>query len=459
MPRSNSLAARGMAAAVLVITLLLAQAQTIDAAGPSGTHGPTISGVAASTVSKNAATITWSLNVPATGQVEYGKTKAYGRLSTPELSYKYRTHVQTLSGLSPGTLYHFRVMSKNAAGGRTVSQDHTFTTLGARHKHTPKPGRKRHHHGIPVPGSIDASGGSDVSGALQRFVDGVPNGSTIVFKAGGTYRVSHGLRLAGRHDLVFAGNGATIQTTGAGDDILASPFVVDQGSQHITIRDLSLVGNDPDAGTAYTFHRGLENQMGVAIYGAFDVEIANVSMKRFYSDCVYIGANGSNQAWSERIWIHDSSCTLNGRQGVAIVAARDVTIERDRFDQLGGSPVDIEPDAGWQGATNVTISANTIGSYGLTNDGTCWLLGAVGASGSTVEPCLAHRQHHHRQPPCRLRRPTPRAQRHQRRLPRAAHRLRRPRQQVQYHDDRTGDDLHRCGRRDRDRQSPAALLG
>ena len=220
------------------------------------------------------------------------------------------------------------------------------------------------------------------AGALQSFVDGVPNGSTIVFKSGGTYRVSRGLYLSGRHDLVFAGNGATIQATGSATMLVSSPFLVDHGSQRITIRDITLVGNNPDAGTAGAYHAGLENQMGVAIYGSSDVELANVTIKRVYSDCVYIGSDGQN--WSARISMHDSSCTLNGRSGVAILAANGVTLQRDRFDQVSMFIVDIEPDLASEGATNVTLRDSSIGSYGLTNQYTSWVLAAEGATGSTV---------------------------------------------------------------------------
>ena len=346
-----------------------------------------ISDVSVLEVTATTATITWTLDKPGTGQVEYGTTTVYGSFSTPELSFKYTTHVQDLSGLAPGTMYHFRVRSTNKAGHETVSDDQSFTTTATATPSptptampTPVPAPPT--GGIAVPVSIDPSGGSDVATALQTFVDGVPDGSTIVFQAGGTYSMSRGLVLDGRHDLVFWGNGATIQATGPATLLVSSAFLVQRGSQGITIRDLNLIGNNPDAGTAAAYHQGLENQIGVAIYGSFDIEIANVTMERFYSDCVYIGADGPT--WSERVSVHDSSCSLNGRQGVGIVAARDVTFERDHFDAISLFVVDIEPDLASEGATNVTLSDSSIGSYGLSSSGTSWVLAAEGAAGSTV---------------------------------------------------------------------------
>src|SRR6202035_3360133 len=38
-------------------------------------------------------------------------------------------HSQALGGLQPGTLYHYRVKSANAAGSLAVSADLTFTTV------------------------------------------------------------------------------------------------------------------------------------------------------------------------------------------------------------------------------------------------------------------------------------------------------------------------------------------
>jgi polygalacturonase len=88
-----------------------------------------ISAISAHNITTTGAIITWTVSEPATGQVEYGTTTAYGLLSTRENSFNYTTHSQTLVGLTPGTLYHFRVHSVNQAGTEVISADLTFTAV------------------------------------------------------------------------------------------------------------------------------------------------------------------------------------------------------------------------------------------------------------------------------------------------------------------------------------------
>ena len=92
------------------------------------TTAPVISNVTANVLSSTNATISWDLDEPATGQIEYGTTTAYGSFSEPELSFVYSNHVQTLAGLTPGTTYHYRVLSADASGNAAVGDDGTFST-------------------------------------------------------------------------------------------------------------------------------------------------------------------------------------------------------------------------------------------------------------------------------------------------------------------------------------------
>lgn len=236
---------------------------------------------------------------------------------------------------------------------------------------------------VKVPASIDYRGRSDVSSELQRFVNGVPNGSTISFRKGGTYRVSRGIRLTARHDLAFDGNGATLRTTGPANSVNSSLFVLADDNKRITIRQFTLVGSNAAAGTSLAYSRQGENQMGIAIYGSSNISIHHVTFRRMFGDCVYIGSKGTT-VWSNAIRFRDSKCTLTGRHGVTIIAGRNVTVERVRFDRLGMFVIDIEPDYSTQGATNVVIRRNSVGSYGLNNRFTSWLLAAEGANGSVI---------------------------------------------------------------------------
>ena len=87
---------------------------------------PVISDVRVSVTTATAADILWASNVPTTGQVEYGTTTAYGRSTAP--SAAATLHVDTLSGLTPGTKYYFRVRATSSAGTTAVTQPSTFVT-------------------------------------------------------------------------------------------------------------------------------------------------------------------------------------------------------------------------------------------------------------------------------------------------------------------------------------------
>jgi phosphodiesterase/alkaline phosphatase D-like protein len=94
---------------------------------PADTTAPTISSVASSNITTNSARITWTTNEGSDTQVEYGTTTSYGSSSTLNTSM-VTSHTVNLAGLAAGTLYHYRVKSRDAAGNLRTSGDFTFTT-------------------------------------------------------------------------------------------------------------------------------------------------------------------------------------------------------------------------------------------------------------------------------------------------------------------------------------------
>jgi len=87
---------------------------------------PQISSVAASNIQSYGAAITWTTNIAADSQVDYGTTTSYGSSSALD-SRLVTSHTVTLSQLSAATTYHFRVRS-SAAGSQAISGDYTFST-------------------------------------------------------------------------------------------------------------------------------------------------------------------------------------------------------------------------------------------------------------------------------------------------------------------------------------------
>ena len=91
------------------------------------TTPPVISGVDISHITESNATINWVTDEPATSQVEYGQTDAYGLTSALDEELT-TSHSLALIGLTANTTYHFRLKSVDKAGNISVSEDSTFTT-------------------------------------------------------------------------------------------------------------------------------------------------------------------------------------------------------------------------------------------------------------------------------------------------------------------------------------------
>jgi hypothetical protein len=92
------------------------------------TTAPAISNVTSSNITSTGATIGWITNIATDSQVDYGTTASYGN-STPLNATMVTSHQQILPGLAAGTLYHYRVKSKDGSGNTAVSSDFTFSTV------------------------------------------------------------------------------------------------------------------------------------------------------------------------------------------------------------------------------------------------------------------------------------------------------------------------------------------
>jgi hypothetical protein len=79
-----------------------------------------------SNITKTSADISWKTDEKSDSQVEYWSSPSqFSSLDTERVI----NHLVHLTDLTPATTYHFKVMSRDAAGNLAVSDEHTFATL------------------------------------------------------------------------------------------------------------------------------------------------------------------------------------------------------------------------------------------------------------------------------------------------------------------------------------------
>ncbi len=87
--------------------------------------GPTISNITV-TPATTSATVGWTTNVAASSRVDYGLTTSYGTTNNnPTL---VTTHSVSLTGLSCGTQYHYKITSVDGSSNSASTADSTFLT-------------------------------------------------------------------------------------------------------------------------------------------------------------------------------------------------------------------------------------------------------------------------------------------------------------------------------------------
>ena len=165
------------------------------------TTAPIISAVSATNLTSSGATIAWTTSETADTQVEFGPTTAYG-VSTPLSATLLTGHSQPLSGLASGTVQHYRVKSRDAAGSLAVSGDFSFTTLAAS---PAPPGKRKHGRPLSYWKLNDASGTSASDDSGNGFTGALVNGP-----AWSTGVLGGGLELDGLDDYVEVPHDASL---------------------------------------------------------------------------------------------------------------------------------------------------------------------------------------------------------------------------------------------------------
>ena len=178
--------------------------------------------------------------------------------------------------------------------------------------------------------SIDRTGRTDVTTALQRFLTAVPHHSTIAFPAGARYRIEGTLHIARKNDVVIDGHGARFFATEATSSRTRSQWSIDDCS-NIVIENMVIQGANSSAGLADgAYVPALEAQHGINIAGGERIQVRHNTITDVYGDFVYVGRSAAPVfGQPTNIRIDGNTFRRNGRQGVSITAASGAIIENN----------------------------------------------------------------------------------------------------------------------------------
>ena len=222
-----------------------------------------------------------------------------------------------------------------------------------------------------MPSSIPDDCSQAVEGQIESFLSTVPDGSTIQFQRGGCYGEDNTIYITDRSNLVIDGNGATFRALSLAAMGVNSNWNV-WGGSNITFEDMTIQGDNPYAGILQgnpgCYNASLEWQYGIAFDGVDGGTVNDVNIRDVYGDFVEAEDENRDPAlYSSNILVENSNFNGNGRMGIGITDAENVTIENNTFNRVCWEMVDIELGDNGEYGKNINIIDNTLGSnnFGL----------------------------------------------------------------------------------------------
>lgn len=226
------------------------------------------------------------------------------------------------------------------------------------------------------PASIKANCSVAVDAKLTAWLKTVPDNSTIRFDPNRCYGQDGTITLTGRNGLVIDGQGTEFRALTPGTSHRANWDFV--SGSNLTVKNLTVRGSDPQG----TYDPSVEWQHGFFVEGVQGMVFANVQARATWGDGIDLYRSSFSPACNDdassarNIVIDGATLDHNGRQGLAVVDAEQVTLRNSNVGPAAWWDVDLETDDGCDIARHVTIDHNSFGAnrYGV--------LGSVGFGGT-----------------------------------------------------------------------------
>ena len=227
--------------------------------------------------------------------------------------------------------------------------------------------------GAPAPIAPDGTCAIDPADgqvAIAAEIRRCPNGSTVSFPAGRTYRQTDAISIERRSRLTIDGNGSTFVKTNPGEDSVGRPQWRILEGENVTIEDMSIVGSLPPGPLGIT--PGNQYDHGVYILGGTGHTVRDVSVRHVFGDFVTVAPSGLYRfgdartgELSRNVLVQRVNGSGAARMCIALTGGIGIRVEDSVLSDCRYAGIDLETDAVGEKLQDVHILRNQISGFYL----------------------------------------------------------------------------------------------
>ena len=202
--------------------------------------------------------------------------------------------------------------------------------------------------------------------SLQSLIDATPMGGTLTLDRDyldltATLTINKPITINGTgHTLKWVTDGTELATPNLRRTRTHLRII---NTEDVTVAGLNIIGTHAGGGTSDAAYNALlEAQHGVEVLASKRVAVNSVTVSYVYGDCLYIGGY---DAPSQVVAANGFTGHHNGRQGVAVTNATDITLTNLALHDIRRTIFDLEPNRPTDIIHGFAVDGATIGVFRL----------------------------------------------------------------------------------------------